>query len=114
MPLTVEEGDMFSGGDYDEVGRWLRNFVTSHAKRESLRAEAVVESEGEREGSSYGVRLRLGEALHPPIGQAPIELSYAEVEKNRGQLAWCSALAERIRALVRQPSPAATAQRRVP
>ena len=52
---------MFSGGDYEEVGRWLRNFVLAHAKRENLRVEAVVESEGPREGQSYGVRLRLGE-----------------------------------------------------
>ncbi|HXJ85044.1 MAG TPA: hypothetical protein VMS64_40920 [Candidatus Methylomirabilis sp.] len=105
---------MFSGGDYDEVARWLRNFVTAHAKRENLRAEAVVETEGEREGSSYGVRLRLGEALHPPIGEPPMELAFDEVERNRGQLAWCSALAERIRALARKPSPATTGHRRAP
>ena len=35
---------MFSGGDYDEVARWLSNFVTSHAKRENPRVEAVVEA----------------------------------------------------------------------
>ncbi len=38
---------MFSGGDYGEVARWLGNFVTSHAKRENLRVEAVVETVGE-------------------------------------------------------------------
>ena len=102
---------MFSGGDYDEVARWLRNFVTSHAKRESLRAEALVETEGDREGASYGVRVRLGEALVPPAGKPPMELSYGDVARQRGELAWCAALAERIRALVRQPSPVAADQR---
>ena len=101
---------MFSGGDYDDVARWLRNFVTSHAKRESLRAEAVVEAEEPR----YAVRLRLGEALYPPVGEAPIELSYDEVARNRGQLAWCRALAERIRALVHESSRATPGQRRSP
>ena len=95
---------MFSGGDYEEVGRWLRNFVTSHAKRENVRVEAVVETEGLREGMSYGVRLRLGERLLPPTGQAPMDLSFAEVAEGRGRLAWCSALAERVRALARQSS----------
>ena len=105
---------MFSGGDYEEVARWLRNFATSHAKRERLRAEAVVETAGERDGTSYGVRLRLGEALHPASGEAPIELSYDEVARNRGQLAWCATLAERIRALVREPPGATPGQRRSP
>jgi hypothetical protein len=105
---------MFSGGDYDEVARWLRNFVTSHAKRETLRAEAVVEAEGSREGQSYGVRLRLGEALYPPLDEAPLDLSYDEVARNRGHLAWCAALAERIRALARAPSRAATSLRPSP
>ena len=89
---------MFSGGDYDEVARWLRNFVTSHAKRETS-ARRRWWTEG-REGARYGVRLRLGEALDPPVGEAPIELTYGEVARNRGQLAWCAALAERVRALV--------------
>lgn len=102
---------MFSGGDYDEVARWLRNFVTSHAKRENLRAEAFLEAEGPREGESYGVRLRIGEALRPPLDEAPIALSYDEVARNRGQLAWCAALAGRIRALAREPSRTATGPR---
>ncbi len=97
---------MFSGGDYEEVARWLRNFVTSHAKREDLRAEAVVEAGGPREGRSYGVRLRLGEALRPPAGEQPIELGYDEVARDRGSLNWCAALAERVRALAREPSRA--------
>jgi len=93
---------MFSGGDYEEVGRWLRNVVTSHAKRENVRVEAVVQVEGSRDGERYGVRLRLGEWLLPPPEEPPIELSYPEVAEGRGRLAWCSALAERVRALSRQ------------
>ena len=102
---------MVSGGD-DEVVRWLRNFVTSHARRENLRAEAVVETAGEREGTRYGVRLRLGETLHPAAGEPAIELSHDEVARNRSRLAWCATLAERIRALLREPSRAAQSQRR--
>ncbi len=93
---------MFSGGDYEEVGRWLRNFVTSHGKRENVLVEAVVETERPREGKSYGLRLRLGERLLPSPEEAPIELSYPEVAEGRGRLAWCSALAERVRALARR------------
>ncbi len=103
---------MFSGGDYEEVARWLGNFAISHAKRENLRVEAVVEREGPREGKSYGIRLRLGEDLRPPAGEAPIELSWAEVASGRGSLAWCSALAERVRALAREFSPAGLGSRR--
>jgi hypothetical protein len=101
---------MFSGGDYDEVTRWLRNFVSAHAKRESLRAEGVVAAVEPR----YGVRVRLGEALYPPADQAPLALSYDEVARHRGQLAWCAALAERIRALVRESARATPAERRLP
>ena len=61
---------MFSGGEYDEVARWLRNFVASHAKRENLRVEPEVDTEGPREGQSYGVRLRLGAALSQQLGRA--------------------------------------------
>ncbi len=103
---------MFSGGDYEEVARWLGNFVTSHAKRENLRAEALVETEGRREGERYGVRLRLGEALRPASGEPPIELGYAEVARNRGSLAWCAALAERVRALAREGSRAGAGSQR--
>jgi len=105
---------MFSGGDYEEVARWLRNFVTSHAKRENLRAEAVVEPEGPREGERYGVRLRLGETWSPPIEEAPLDLSYEVVAKNRGELAWCAALAERIRALARETPQTLASSRRSP
>jgi hypothetical protein len=97
---------MFSGGDYEEVQRWLGNFVASHAKRENPRIEGVIESEGPREGVSYGVRLRLGEGLLPPRDEPPIELGYAEVARQRGSLAWCGALAERVRGLARRLSDA--------
>ena len=49
---------MFSGGDYDEVARWLRNFVSSHAKRENPRVEAVVEAGRGREGETMTERGR--------------------------------------------------------
>jgi len=93
---------MFSGGDYDEVGRWLANFVLSHAKREHPRIEAVMQAEGPREGRSYGVRLRLGERVLPPPGAEPVELAFAEVRDQRGAMAWCQALAARVRGLARE------------
>ena len=88
---------MFSGGDYHEVARWLANFATSHAKREDLRAECVLDMEGAREGRSYGLRVRVGERL-----SSEIELPFAVVASNRGSLAWCQALADRVRGLVRE------------
>ena len=83
---------MFSGGSYEDVARWLRNFLTSHAKREDPRLEVVLEAGGARDGATYAARLRLGERLSPPI-----ELDYKEVADNRGTLAWCAALAEATR-----------------
>ena len=97
---------MFSGGEYDEVERWLRNFVMAHAKRENVRVEAVVEAEGPREGQSFGVRLRLGDGLRPAPPAPAVELGYPEVAQNRGSLAWCSGLASRVRALARELSAA--------
>jgi hypothetical protein len=97
---------MFSGGEYDEVARWLRNFVTAHAKRENPRVEAVLETEGAREGQSFGVRVRLGEALRPAPPASPLELGFPEVAGQRGSLAWCSELAGRVRALARELAPA--------
>ena len=88
---------MFSGGDYGEVARWLANFVTSHAKRENPPVEAIVEAEGEREGRSYGVRLRLEARVAPPPGAPPLELDFADVSLHRGNMAWCEALARRVR-----------------
>jgi hypothetical protein len=85
---------MFSGGDYHEVARWLENFATSHAKRENLRAECALDMEGAREGKSYGLRVRIGERL-----SSEIELAFDEVASRRGSMAWCQALAERVRGL---------------
>jgi len=92
---------MFSGGDYEEVGRWLRNFVMSHGKRESPRVEGVVDAAGAREGKSYAVRLRLGARLLPRADEPALELAYGEVASNRGSLAWCNELAARVRGLAR-------------
>ena len=103
---------MFSGGEYEDVGRWLRNFVMAHAKRENLRVEAVVETERSREGQSFGVRLRLGNGLRPAPPAPAVELGYPEVAQNRGSLAWCSGLASRVRALARELSAAGSGPRR--
>jgi hypothetical protein len=86
----------FSGGSYEEVARWLHNFVTAHAKRENLRAEVELEAGDERAGKSYGVRLRLGDAVADLIA-----FDYRTVADHRGELAWCRELAERIRQAVR-------------
>jgi hypothetical protein len=88
---------MFSGGTYDEVGRWLWNFLTSHAKREDPRAEVLLESGEEREGKSYAARARLGHRVGPVM-----EFDFAEVSAQRGSLEWCRALAQRARAQVRE------------
>jgi hypothetical protein len=93
---------MFSGGSYAEVARWLRNFLTSHAKRENVRAEVQLEAGDAREGRSYGARLRIGERLTPAI-----EFDFQEVAENRGSLAWCAALAQRTRGAVRGLTAAA-------
>ena len=93
---------MFSGGSYEDVARWLENFLTSHAKRENLRAEIDLEVGGEREGKPYGARLRL-------VGRVAAlgDFEYAEVAQNRGSLAWCARLAEGVRAAVRDLAAAA-------
>ena len=93
---------MFSGGTYDEVARWLWNFLTAHAKRENVRAEVEVDSGEEREGKSYTARVR----LHDKFG-APIEFEFADVAKNRGSLEWCAMLAARVREVVRDLGAAA-------
>jgi hypothetical protein len=92
----------FSGGDYEEVGRWLENFATSHAKRESPRVEAALDTGGAREGQSYGLSLRLGERRLPAPGAAPLEFAYPDVAQRRGSMAWCAELAERVRELARR------------
>jgi len=91
---------MFSGGDYEEVGRWLGNFALSHGKRESPKVEVALETDDG--GQRYGVRLRLGERLAPPAGAEALTLSFPEARDQRGSLAWCQALAGRVRALARQ------------
>src|SRR5215470_11916879 len=87
---------MFSGGSYDEVSRWLRNFLTVHAKREDPRMEVVLEDGGDLEGQAYRARVLFGERLAEPMA-----LEYREVADNRGTLAWCVALAARVRDLAR-------------
>ncbi len=86
---------MFSGGDYHEVARWLENFATSHAKREDLRAECALDSEGARERTSYGLRVRVGDRL-----SSEIALGFDDVAAGRGSMAWCQSLADRVRGLV--------------
>jgi hypothetical protein len=86
---------MFSGGDYHEVARWLENFATSHAKREDLRAECVLDADGPREGTSYGLRVRVADRL-----SSEVELLFADVAASRGGIAWCQSLADRVRGLV--------------
>lgn len=87
---------MFSGGSYDEVARWLRNFLASHAKRVNPRLEVELDAGEDREGSTYGVRLRLAGRT----GGAFV-LDFREVADQRGSLAWCMGLAERTRDLAR-------------
>ena len=94
----------FSGGSYDEVERWLWNFLTSHATRVDPRIEAALEAGDEREGVSYGARLRLGTRESQMI-----EFDYKDVAANRGSLAWCAALAERVKQLARSELLGATA-----
>jgi hypothetical protein len=88
---------MFSGGSYDEVKRWLRMFLNSHAKREDPRVEAVLDNGDAREGRSYGAWLRRGSH-----SSALMEFDYQEVAQHRGELAWCAALAQRVRQQARQ------------
>ncbi len=88
---------MFSGGTYPEVARWLWNFLTAHAKRVDPRFEVALDADESREGKSYGARLSFLRRLGPPV-----ELEFRDVADNRGSLAWCSALAERTKALARE------------
>jgi hypothetical protein len=95
-PASID-GMSFSGGDYDEVARWLWNFLTSHAKREDPRVEVTLDHGGDREGTSYAATLSLHGRVTPPM-----ELTFREVADNRGKLDWCRALAARTRMLVRE------------
>ena len=84
---------MFSGGSYEEVARWLKMFLNSHAKREHPRIEAVLEADDPaREGVSYAPRLHLGERVSPLM-----VFDYKDVAAHRGELAWCADLAQRVR-----------------
>jgi hypothetical protein len=82
---------VFSGGSYEDVTRWLHNFLTSHAKREDPRIEVEMDAEPE---TDYVARLRLGERR-----SRPIQLAYRDVADKRGGLAWCATLARDTRAL---------------
>jgi hypothetical protein len=93
---------MFSGGTYREVARWLGNFLTSHAKRENVRAEVEFDAEDEREEKSYVARVRFGGKQSPPI-----EFEFADVARNRGSLEWCARWAARVREVVRDLGAAA-------
>jgi hypothetical protein len=95
---------MFSGGSYDDVKRWLRMFLNSHAKREDPRIEAVLDDDDAREGRSYGAWLRVG-----PHSSGLMEFDYDVVARHRGELAWCAALAERVRQQARQLLAGSTA-----
>jgi len=95
---------MFSGGSYEEVHRWLKNFLTSHAKREQYRAEVVLDEDDALEGKAYRARIHVGDRV-----SAPVELDYKDVAEHRGTLAWCAALAQRTRALVKSLAGAAGA-----
>ena len=87
---------MFAGGSHPEVTRWLRNFLTAHAKRVSPRVEVLLDAGDERAESRYRARLRLDERTSDAL-----ELEYPEVARNRASLAWCTALAERVAGLAR-------------
>jgi hypothetical protein len=84
-----------------EAARWLRGFAASHAKRESPLVEVQVEPRGEGTAAGLDLRLTLGGRQHPPAGEAPIRLGAAEVAEGRTRLAWCEALAARVRQAAR-------------
>jgi hypothetical protein len=87
----------FAGGSYEEVARWLENFLTSHAKLEDPRVEIFLDAGDERQGRSYGVRLQFLDRLSPSW-----ELDYKDVADNRGSLAWGRGMAEQIRTRARE------------
>jgi hypothetical protein len=87
---------MFSGGSYDEVARWLRMFLTSHAKREHPRIEVILDEDDALQGRAYRARLRFGDRVSEPL-----ELEFQDVADHRGTLAWCASLAARTRGVAR-------------
>jgi len=84
----------FSGGSYDEVARWLWNFLTSHAKREHPRIEVALEHV---DGRLYRAQLTFGDRRSPEL-----EFDYRDVAELRGNLDWCRELAGRVRQLARE------------
>ena len=87
--------------------RWLKNFLTSHAKREHPRAEVVFDEDDALEGRGYRARLHVADRVSEPM-----EFDYKDVADHRGTLAWCAALAQRTRALVKTTRGAGTADAR--
>jgi hypothetical protein len=57
----------------------------------------VLDTDGPREGTSYGLRVRVADRL-----SSEIELLFADVAASRGGMAWCQSLADRVRDLVRE------------
>jgi len=88
---------MFSGGTYQEVGRWLHNFLVSHAKRVGTGIEVQLDTSGERRERCYGVQLQLAGRVTELF-----ELDFEEVARNRGSLTWCAALAGRVSSAARE------------
>jgi hypothetical protein len=87
--------------DYAEVGRWLRTFATSHAKRESSHVETEVDTTGERQGRAYRLRVVLAGEAAPPWDESPVELTLSDVAEGRTRFEWCESLAQRVQALAR-------------
>lgn len=78
---------------YDEIAAWLRGFATSHVKRDDPRWEVTVAAPAAGAEGRYTIRvIRSGREA------APLELTYTEVVEGRTRLAWCEALAARLRA----------------
>jgi hypothetical protein len=67
-------------------------FLNSHAKREHPRVQTVLDDDDARENVSYAARLVLGERTSPLM-----EFEYKTVAAHRGELAWCTDLARRVR-----------------
>ena len=106
---------MFSGGDYDEVARWLGNFVRSHAKRENLRVEAVVEAEGAREGAELRRALAPRRAAAPrPRPSAASSWASPKWPGTAGASRGAAASPDRVRKLAREFSPAGSPPRVAP
>lgn len=96
--------------DYAELGHWLLNFATSHAKREDRTLEAHVDTEGEREGRSYGLRLVRGAGTGASVLGPLTELTYTEIAEGRTRFAWCEVQARRVRDTARELANPATSR----